>query len=81
MDLGRRPDRAVPTNSSGEFGNKNWGLGPSVVVLHLDKGSPWVYGVLVNNIWSLTSDKQGGCVQQRPDPAIRQLQLRRRRCI
>ena len=22
--------------------------------------SPWVYGVLVNNIWSLTSNKQGG---------------------
>ena len=43
-----------------ELGNKNWGLGPSFVVLHLDHGSPWVYGVLVNNIWSLTSNKQGG---------------------
>ncbi len=50
----------IPTNSSEELGNKNWGLGPSVVVLHLDHGDPWVYGVLVNNIWSLTSDKQGG---------------------
>ena len=29
-------------------------------MLHLDHGDPWVYGVLVNNIWSLTSDKQGG---------------------
>ena len=50
----------LPTNSTAELGNKNWGMGPSAVVLHLEKGSPWVYGVLVNNIWSLTSDKQGG---------------------
>jgi hypothetical protein len=50
----------LPTNSSAELGNKNWGLGPSAVVLHLDHGSPWVYGALVNNIWSLTSNKQGG---------------------
>ena len=49
-----------PTNSSEELGNKNWGLGPTAVVLHLDHGSPWVYGVLVNNVWSLTSDNQGG---------------------
>ncbi len=50
----------LPTNSNSELGNDNWGLGPSFVVLHLDKGDPWVYGVLVNNVWSLTSDKQGG---------------------
>jgi len=50
----------IPTNSSEELGNKNWGLGPTAVVLHIKKGDPWVYGVLVNNIWSLTSDQQGG---------------------
>jgi hypothetical protein len=50
----------LPTNSNPEIGNKNWGLGPSVVVLHLEHGEPWVYGVLVNNLWSLSSDKQGG---------------------
>ena len=50
----------IPTNSSAELGNKNWGLGPSFVLLHLDHGSPWVYGFLVNNVWSLTSNKQGG---------------------
>jgi len=43
----------APTHSSGRLGNDNWGLGPSFVVLHLEKGSPWVYGVLVNNVWSL----------------------------
>ena len=45
----------APTHSNGKLGNDNWGLGPSFVVLHLDKGSPWVYGVLVNNVWSLSS--------------------------
>jgi hypothetical protein len=50
----------IPTNSSSELGNKNWGLGPSFVMLHLAHDDPWVYGVLVNNVWSVTSDKQGG---------------------
>jgi hypothetical protein len=50
----------APTNSNSALGNGNWGLGPTFVVLHLEKGSPWVYGVLVNNVWSLTSNKQGG---------------------
>jgi hypothetical protein len=50
----------LPTNSNRELGNKNWGMGLEGVVLHLEKGSPWVYGAIVNNIWSLTSNKQGG---------------------
>lgn len=49
----------LPTSSAG-LGNDNWGLGPSFVVLKLEKGDPWVYGVLVNNIWSLSGDKRGG---------------------
>ncbi len=57
---GAGPIVQLPTNSREELGNKNWGLGPSAVVLHLAKGSPWVYGALVNNVWSLTGDKQGG---------------------
>ncbi|MDZ7622405.1 MAG: neuromedin U [Candidatus Competibacteraceae bacterium] len=50
----------LPTNSNAQLGNDNWGLGPSFVMLHLEKGSPWVYGALINNIWSLSSDQQGG---------------------
>ena len=57
---GAGPVIQAPTNSSSELGNKNWGMGPSFVVLHLEHGSPWVYGVLVNNVWSLTSNKDGG---------------------
>ena len=34
------------------LGNDNLGAGPSAVVLHLEKGSPWVFGALANNLWS-----------------------------
>ncbi len=50
----------APTNTSDALGNKNWGLGPTAVVLRVRKGDPWVYGALVNNLWSLSSDKRGG---------------------
>jgi hypothetical protein len=30
------------------------------VVLRIEKGGPWVYGTLVNYIWSLSSDEAGG---------------------
>ena len=50
----------LPTSSNAELGNRNWGMGAQGLLMHLDKGDPWVYGVLVNNIWSLTSNKQGG---------------------
>jgi hypothetical protein len=43
----------VPTHSNDLLGNNNAGLGPSFVVLHLSHGDPWVYGVLVNNVWSV----------------------------
>ena len=50
----------MPTNSNAELGNKNWGMGPEFVILHLEHGDPWVYGAIINNVWSLTSNKQGG---------------------
>ena len=55
---GAGPVVQAPTDSN-NLGNKNWGLGASFVVLHLEKGDPWVYGVLANNVWSTTSNKQG----------------------
>ena len=57
---GAGPILQIPTNTNAQLGNKNWGLGPSAVVLHLDHDSPWVYGVLVNNVWSLSSNERGG---------------------
>ena len=50
----------IPTNTSTELGNKNWGLGASFVVLHLAHGDPWVFGALANNVWSVSSSKSGG---------------------
>jgi len=50
----------APTQSNAKLGYDNWGLGPTFVVLHLAHDDPWVYGVLVNNVWSTTSNKQGG---------------------
>lgn len=49
----------LPTDTS-DLGNKNWGLGPTAVVLKLEKGNPWVYGALANNVWSLSGDRRGG---------------------
>jgi hypothetical protein len=49
------PAIQAPTHSSAALGNNNWGLGPTFVVLHLERGSPWVYGVLLNNIWSIST--------------------------
>lgn len=55
---GAGPVVQIPTHNDSELGNRNWGAGPTVVVLHLDKGDPWVYGALVNNVWSTgTSDE------------------------
>jgi hypothetical protein len=48
----------APTHTDSKLGSNRWGLGPTFVVLHLEQGSPWVYGVLVNNVWSLGGGDQ-----------------------
>ncbi len=60
MSMSGPANAGLSAEELAKLGNRNWGLGPSVVVLHLDKGNPWVYGVLVNNIWSLAGKHQGG---------------------
>ncbi len=72
---GAGPVVQLPTNSDKYLGNDNWGAGVSGVVLHLEKGSPWVYGVLVNNVWSLSDEKQGDSYSNGLDSAFSQLQL------
>jgi hypothetical protein len=49
----------IPTTSDSVLGSYRWGLGPTFVILHLDKGDPWVYGFLVNNVWSLGNGAGG----------------------
>jgi len=43
----------VPTATNAVLGSNQWGLGPTFVILKLEKGNPWVYGILVNDIWSV----------------------------
>jgi len=49
----------VPTTSDSALGSYRWGIGPTFVVLKLEHGNPWVYGVLVNNVWSVGSGAGG----------------------
>ena len=51
---GAGPIIQLPTNSDDRLGNDRWGLGASAVALKLSKGSPWVYGALINNLWSVS---------------------------
>lgn len=41
-----------PTHTDTYLGSNKWSAGPSAVGLFLDKDSPWVVGLLVQNIWS-----------------------------
>src|SRR5512140_1459346 len=43
----------APTASHERLGQGKWGLGPTAVALHMATGDPWVYGALINNVWSL----------------------------
>jgi len=50
------PIAQLPTHTDDRLGSPIWGLGPTAVALRID--GPWVYGALVNNVWSLGgSDK------------------------
>lgn len=40
----------IPTNTNKTLGSNVWGAGPTFVVVKL--ASPWVYGALVNNVFS-----------------------------
>lgn len=48
------PVLQMPTASDDSLGSEKWSAGPGVVALRMD--GPWVYGALVNNIWSFAGD-------------------------
>jgi len=56
---GAGPIVQLPTTSSSELGSYRWGLGPTFVMLKMEKGNPWVYGFLVNNVWSVGTGAGG----------------------
>jgi hypothetical protein len=60
----------IPTASNSALGSNRWGLGPTFVVLHLDKGDPWMYGVLANNVWSVGGGSGGSYTNFLAQPFI-----------
>jgi len=51
---GLGPAILIPTATDKTLGSEKWGLGPSAVVLSM-QGS-WVYGALINNLWSFAGN-------------------------
>lgn len=52
----------LDTATDDRLGQGAWGLGPTAVALHL--GKTWVYGALVNNVWSVSKDDNRRDVNQ-----------------
>ncbi|RJP66366.1 MAG: neuromedin U [Candidatus Abyssobacteria bacterium SURF_17] len=48
------PTFLLPTATDDALGSEQWGAGPAAVALTIQ--GPWVYGALVNNIWSFAGD-------------------------
>ena len=53
---GLGPITQIPTHTDPVLGNDNLGLGPTGVIVHMEKGSPWVLGLLLNNVWSVQTN-------------------------
>lgn len=56
-----------PTHTDTYLGSDKWAGGPSAVGLFLDKDSPWVVGLLIQNIWSFA-----GPPTTRENPSVNQ---------
>lgn len=56
------PAFLLPTATDKDLGSGKWGAGPSAVGLVMD--GPWVYGALINNIWSFAGDSDRPAVNQ-----------------
>ena len=52
----------LDTGTNDALGQGAWGLGPTAVALHL--GKTWVYGALINNVWSVSADEGRSSVNQ-----------------
>jgi hypothetical protein len=55
---GAGPVLYYPTATNPALGVNKWGSGPSAAFLHQDT-SPWVFGAVVNNIWSFGGPTTG----------------------
>lgn len=52
------------------LGQGRWSLGPTAVVLNVKKGSPWVYGALINNVWSIDNSSRSDVNQMILQPFV-----------
>jgi hypothetical protein len=52
----------LDTATDNRLGQGVWGLGPTAVALRL--GKTWVYGALINNVWSVSKDGGRSSVNQ-----------------
>lgn len=59
---GAGPILSFPTATDEILGTEKWSAGPSVVVLTMP--TPWVVGVLVNNLWDFAGDYNRSHVNQ-----------------
>jgi hypothetical protein len=56
------PVLQVPSATDSQLGTEKWSAGAGAVALRMD--GPWVYGALVNNIWSFAGDDDRANVNQ-----------------
>jgi len=59
---GAGPIVQLDSATDDRLGQGAWGLGPTAVALRM--AGPWVYGALVNNVWSVSEDDDRGEVNQ-----------------
>jgi hypothetical protein len=59
---GAGPVFLLPTANDDKLGTDKWGAGPSAVVLTIR--GPWLYGALVNHLWSFAGDSDRDDVNQ-----------------
>jgi hypothetical protein len=58
------PIAQLPTATNDVLGQGKWCLGVTGVALHQAKGNPWLYGALLNNIWSVGGESDRPTVNQ-----------------
>ncbi len=59
---GAGPALSLPTATDDVLGTEKWSAGPAAVALSMN--GPWVYGALVQNVWSFAGDDDRGHVSQ-----------------
>ena len=62
MIWGAGPILQFPSATDDALGQGKWGAGPTVVALTMR--GPWVFGALVNNVWSFAGDDERPDVNQ-----------------